>query len=148
MEIELQSKLKTYPKQKMTWQDFDNHVANIIKAMDNQNYRPDYIHGISRGGLPLSVTLSNRLGIPMILDDGIMLAKSGKNILICDDLSDTGETFAAIHNKYKSKSCEKKLKTTALLYRAGTAVVPDFYSQYLDALLESKDYRWIHFPWE
>jgi len=148
MKTELQNRLKTYPMHYMTWQDFDDHVTNIIKAMDAVNYRPDYIHGIARGGLPLSVTLSNRIGVPMIIDDGITLAKSGKNILVCDDLSDTGDTFFDIQERYKNKDCSRNLKTTALLYRINTKVVPDFFSQYLDATMESDEYRWIHFPWE
>ncbi|MCL1944364.1 MAG: phosphoribosyltransferase domain-containing protein [Firmicutes bacterium] len=148
MKEELQRQLKTYPKQHMTWQEFDAHVNTIIKAMDKVNYRPDYIYGIPRGGLPLSVTLSNRLGVPMILDDGIMLAKDNKHILACDDLSDTGETFSNMYNQYATKSCSSYFKTAALMYRIGTALIPDFYSVYLSANMESPDYRWIHFPWE
>ncbi|MDR1138484.1 MAG: phosphoribosyltransferase [Clostridiales bacterium] len=149
MGVEFREELKqTYPLEYMTWQDFDRHVDSIIQAMDKVNYRPDYIHGVPRGGLPLSVKLSNRLGIPMILDDGLMHAKEGKNILVCDDMSDTGETFQLFRNQYKSKGYDMHIKTAALLYRAGAMVVPDFYSQFLPAEIGSQDYRWIAFPWE
>src|SRR5210317_818739 len=93
------------------WTDVERMVTHIITEMYNDNYRPDYIVGLTRGGLVPAIMMSNRTGIPMYtLDvrlrdrDGLQIktesnewmptdAFNGKNILIIDDINDSGATF-------------------------------------------------------
>ena len=53
-------KVKTY-----SWDDVHKAATQIAMQMYKDNWRPDYIVGLTRGGLPLSVILSNLTGIPM-----------------------------------------------------------------------------------
>jgi hypoxanthine phosphoribosyltransferase len=103
------------------WNDVERMVTQIITEMYNDNYRPDYIVGLTRGGLVPAIMMSNRTGIPMYtLDvrlrdrDGLQIktesnewmptdAFNGKNILILDDINDSGATFNWITNDWASK---------------------------------------------
>ena len=48
-----------------TWQDIDNAVNKIVTDMYIDMWKPDYIVGLTRGGLPLAVSLSNKIDVPM-----------------------------------------------------------------------------------
>jgi hypoxanthine phosphoribosyltransferase len=117
--------------------DLKKLVAKLCRDISNSNWRPDYIVGISRGGLVPAVMISHYLNVPMkplqvslrdggecvsdcgmaedalgypkqerivedendiasILDAAGSLLEEGenfKNILIVDDINDTGATF-------------------------------------------------------
>lgn len=134
-------------KIKMGWDDFDESVDKIVEHYKNEGLTK--IVGISRGGLPLAVKLSNKLGIPMVpvvwqtrdgevKQTGILndLREEGvSTVLFVDDICDSGETIEQI-----------------------TKIVP--YSRWctlitkLDNVVEYSplsfvdDERWIIFPWE
>lgn len=48
-----------------TWNDIERMCSNIIVQMYNDKWTPDYIVGITRGGLIPATILSNTLNIPM-----------------------------------------------------------------------------------
>lgn len=50
---------------KYSWQDVEKAVQDIAMQMYKSNWRPDYIVGITRGGLVPSVMLSHMTGIPL-----------------------------------------------------------------------------------
>jgi hypoxanthine phosphoribosyltransferase len=94
-------------------------VANIVSQMYKDNWRPDYVVGLTRGGLIPAVVMSNVYHIPMetlkvSLRDSDTESESnlwmsedaynGKNILILDDINDTGATLDWIINDWQS-SC-------------------------------------------
>ena len=109
-----------------TYNDVHNAAMDIVLKMYKDNWRPDYIVGLTRGGLPLALRISHLLGCRMealkvsLRDDeqgpesnlwmaedafgynypertGVTGArwdpKLRKNILIVDDINDTGATF-------------------------------------------------------
>ncbi len=93
-------------------------VNKICRDILISGWRPDYIVGITRGGLIPAVMISQYLNIPMhtlgvSLRDGneaesnLWMAEdayNGKNILIVDDINDTGATFNWIINDWP-ESC-------------------------------------------
>lgn len=121
-----------------SWDDVHKAANSIALQMYKDNWRPDYIVGITRGGLPVSVLLSHMTDITMhTLDvrlrdggdtacesncwmaedafgyvseldrDGIFenvtsTPENKKNILIVDDINDTGATFNWIINDWTS----------------------------------------------
>ena len=110
----------------LTNQDIQKYVANIVSQMYADNWRPDYIVGITRGGLIPSVMLSHYTGIKMhtldvrlrdgdgecesncwMAEDAFGMFQMGseyacKKILIVDDINDTGATFNWIMKDWAS----------------------------------------------
>ena len=101
----------------VTWDDVQRQAQEILRQMHLDDWRPDYIVGITRGGLIPSVMLSHYTGIKMHtldvrLRDGdgecesncwmAEDAQAEKNILILDDINDTGATFNWIMQDWHS----------------------------------------------
>jgi hypoxanthine phosphoribosyltransferase len=115
-------------KKYYTWDDVDRAANSIIFQMYRDNWRPDYIVGITRGGLPLAILLSHKLNCRMEtlkvkLRDGVAgeecetncwmaddaygygtpsLPATRKKILVVDDINDTGATFNWIKKDWQS----------------------------------------------
>jgi hypoxanthine phosphoribosyltransferase len=82
-------------------------VHSIIRDICRDGWRPDYVVGITRGGLTPATMISHYLDVPMEtlkikLRDGedtesnAWMAEdafNGKNILVVDDINDTGATL-------------------------------------------------------
>jgi xanthine phosphoribosyltransferase len=87
-------------------------------SLDEQNWRPDYVVGITRGGLLPAVLISHYFDVPMntlkvslrdedetesncwMAEDAMM----GKNILIVDDINDSGATINWIIDDWKASA--------------------------------------------
>jgi hypoxanthine phosphoribosyltransferase len=114
-----------------SWQDVEQMCVSIVNQMYKDNWRPDYIVGITRGGNVPATILSNMLDIrcealKVSLRDDEMGPESNcwmsedafgyndgtivsagplhKNILIVDDINDTGATFNWIKEDWQ-KNC-------------------------------------------
>jgi len=98
---------------KITWDEFDNASGSI--AWHYQGLGITKIVGLQRGGLPLSVKLSNEMGIPMgVLNyqtrDGLANTEDMRsqilefgdlsNVLFVDDICDSGRTIKDIQHLY------------------------------------------------
>jgi len=128
--------------------EFKGYILDICRQIQKDNFKPDYVVGISRGGLIPAVMISHYLDIPMhtlevslrdggqtesilwmseeafgypkkerfvsdennigaVLDAAESLLEQGdnyKNILLVDDINDSGATFNWIMNDWQS-SC-------------------------------------------
>lgn len=168
-----------------TWKDVEHMIQVINNLMFSDNWRPDYVVGLTRGGLVPAVVLSNMTGIPMhALDvrfrdtdtagygpesnswmaedaigykDGIVDHAHRKNILIIDDINDTGKTLSWIKEDWRG-GCLPNLKaawkdvwganvrTACLIDNA----VSEFGEVDYTAFEINKDETpaWIVFPWE
>lgn len=122
-----------------TYNDVHDAALNIVIQMYKDNWRPDYVVGITRGGLPLALRISQLLDCRMeTLKVKLRDNKAGeecetncwmsedafgyveqeersaeyqrsdvyikKNILVIDDINDTGATFSWIKQDWQS-SC-------------------------------------------
>ena len=118
-----------------SWHDVENACVNIALQMYKDNWRPDYIVGITRGGNIPATIISNMLNIrcealKVSLRDDDSQSESNcwmsedafgyvpqeertaeyqrsdvynkKNILIVDDINDTGATFNWIKQDWQS----------------------------------------------
>ena len=95
-----------------SWQDVEDMCVNIVKKMYSDNWKPDYIVGITRGGNIPATIISNMLDVPCeamkvsFRNDSRQESHWLKNvaqeqkILIVDDINDTGATFNYIWNDW------------------------------------------------
>jgi len=95
---------------------FKGLVATICREIAADNWKPDYIVGLTRGGLLPAVMISHYLNIPMqsldisLQDGGECVSNlgmgedafEGKNILVVDDINDQGSTLNWIMNDWPS----------------------------------------------
>lgn len=111
-------------KKFLTWTNIEGGVLDIIQQMSIDNWKPDYVVGLTRGGLTPAVFVSQFLNIPcntlkVCLRDHSDTesncwmsedAYNGKNILIIDDINDTGATFEWIKNDWQGTCLPKDSK--------------------------------------
>ncbi len=110
-------------KEIIKYPEFKGLVNEICRQIAKDNWRPDYIVGITRGGLTPAVMISHYFNIPMyslhvslrdstfgsesnlwMAEDAYGYNDEKKNILIVDDINDTGATFNWIMQDWPS-SC-------------------------------------------
>jgi len=95
-----------------SWADIERMCVSIVNQMYTDNWRPDYIVGLTRGGNVPATIISNMTGIRCealkvslrddtsesesncwMAEDAFGYNKEPMNILIVDDINDTGATF-------------------------------------------------------
>lgn len=155
-----------------TWSDIEKMCVSIVNQMYTDNWKPDYIVGITRGGNVPATIISNMTSIRCealkvsLRDDSCESesnawmaedAFNNKNILIVDDINDTGATFNWIASDWP-KSCmpndDKWFRTFGNNVRFATltdnlaseSVVPISYTCH-EINKEEKDV-WLVYPWE
>ena len=127
-------------------------------ALELKNKYPnilDYeILGLSRGGLVPSVIISNILNIRKVYTLGLKSYNNEeksefeiyqvpelspiKNVLIIDDISDTGDSFKAVADILGAKN----IVTASIFLKNKSAFKPNIYGKIV------KDDVWVVFPWE
>jgi len=159
-----------------SWDDVHKSAHKIAMKMYNDKWRPDYIVGLNRGGLPISVILShllecNHYALDVRLRDGhgegpesnLWMAedafgyeKEPRNILIVDDINDTGATFNWIkqdwpagclpHDPKWDTVWGSNVRFATMCEKTHTKF--DGVDYYWDEIDTSEKDTWIVFPWE
>ena len=180
-------------KKYYTWNDVHQAAHNIVLQMYKDNWRPDYVVGITRGGLPLALVLSHMLNCRMetlkvklrdsedgeecesnlwmaedafgyvleqdrngVWDKALSDPSKKKNILVVDDINDTGATFNWIKQDWSSGCLPdnpvwdtvwgQNVRFAAMCEKTHTEFDGvDYVWQTIDT--SEKD-TWIVFPWE
>ncbi len=150
------------------WKEYNLIVEKLAIQIHNSGYKPDLLIGIARGGLPIIDVCSRIFKLKCaylavesysgkeIEDQQGTLVFSREmsstvqdmkgNILLCDDLSDTGVTLNKSIDWLKKypplKGKIKNIKTAVLWKKKDSTFEPDFCAQRLD------DNPWIVQPFE
>ena len=155
----------------ISWVDVLAHTQDILRQLQVASWKPDYIVGITRGGLIPANLISQYLDVPMYAlkvslrhgedcESNCWMsedAHSGKKILIVDDINDSGATFNWIRKDWQSL-CLPNDPSWADVWgdNVRLAVLVDNLSSESElpisysALEVNKfeDPQWIVFPWE
>jgi hypoxanthine phosphoribosyltransferase len=98
----------------VTWANVESMCHDIIRQIQLANWKPDYVVGLNHGGLVPATLISQYLCRKMetlkvrlgdVSDSNLWMASDaydGKNILIIDDINDTGSTLSWIKQDWQS----------------------------------------------
>jgi hypoxanthine phosphoribosyltransferase len=142
----------------MSWEDLGAGARGLAEQVYADDYRPDIILAVARGGLLLAATLGYALGVkntftmnvefytdvderlpaPMILPPVPELVDvSQASVLIADDVADTGGTLRVVRDFCAGKVAEVR---AAVLYEKPHSTVKCEY-------VWRRTDRWVVFPW-
>lgn len=140
-----------------TWEYIHRLTLNLADDVMKEDYKIDYIVAVSRGGLIPGVLMSHYMNIPLkplpwstrdhleqlhdltVAED----IKEGKNILLVDDINDSGKTFIEILNDWEYNHLSAgRVIPVSVFQRATTELPSDHYAK----LITCQD--WVVFPWE
>jgi hypoxanthine phosphoribosyltransferase len=172
-----------------SWQDVEKACVNIALQMYKDNWRPDYIVGITKGGNVPATILCNMLGVrgealkvslrddDMGPESNLWMAEDAfgyvneedretyksrwdiakrKNILIVDDINDTGATFNWIKEDWQG-GCLPDEETWKTVWNNNVrfAVITENLSSNFDDVSYSvhevnkaEEDVWLVYPWE
>ena len=141
------------------WKQYNLIVEKLAIQIHESGYRPDLLIGIARGGLPITDVLSRifklkcaYIAVESYSGKGIedqqgelvfsremssTVQDMKGNILLCDDLSDTGVTLNKsiqwLNDYDPLKGNIKDIKTAVLWKKKDSTFEPDFCAQKLDS---------------
>lgn len=135
------------------YNEFRDDLEKLTQKID---WEFDTIMPIARGGLSMGQLLGEYYDIRAVYsintigyDDTEKLEsvkvfnipdlKDSQNILILDDIVDSGDTIEVVLAKLKSQYPDKTFKVASIFYKPSASMQPDF------AVREAKE--WINFFW-
>lgn len=178
----------TMKKIHYNFRDLTKLVSSVCRDVANSDWRPDYVVGITRGGLTPATMISHYFNVPCetlkvsIRDSGncesnLWMAEDAfgyvpkdergsgdadtdpayrKNILIVDDINDSGATLEWIKQDWQS-SCLPKHAAWSVIWNQNVkfaVVVNNEASEFKNVdfsgltINKHNDPCWIVFPWE
>jgi len=146
-----------------TWKQFDKDIDKLAIQILRSKWYPDYIVGITRGGLVPATALSHKICSTMYTMDVRLRDTDAdytgperafwleaqaltKKILIVDDINDSGATLQWVKNCFKPHVIQTgNVRFATMFDHLGS----DFDQvEYTVTELEPENKPWIVFPWE
>ena len=139
----------------ISWSDYDELVSSIASQLGD--WEPDAIVGLTRGGLVPAVSLSHRYNAKLYclnisLRDG-KASSAGfdwrrlekyENILIVDDINDSGATLWEVANQIYGRMIAK-LKFATLVSKETSEFDNLICGEKIN---KTEEDDWVVFPWE
>ncbi len=140
----------------VSWQDYHSSAQKLAATILSHSPPIDEIVAISRGGLTLGHILSDFLRIPIStisiqsytdiqtrgeveITARLQRSIKGKNILLVDDVADSGKTLKRAVS-YLKRAQAKSVTTVTMFYKPHSIHRPDYYAE--------RTTKWILFPYE
>lgn len=140
----------------ISWSEYGDLAEALAKRVGEAGKKYDIVVGLARGGIPVSMVVSDRLGLridflvvksyrgiatrtsPKILS-ALGEQIKGKRVLVVDDLVDEGDTLASV-SRHLSELGARTLETAVIFKKPWSKTEPTFYMQTTD--------KWVVFPFE
>lgn len=134
-----------------TWAEFDHAVETIQQQVNADEL--DYVCGIARGGLPLAVSLSHALDVPMAtieatrfeqeeefvaVVENAPLLNTASTVLLVDDIVDTGTTLKTVLEQLADQ--EVFCIAASWHVKPDAEIEPDIHVEEIE--------KWAVYPWE
>ncbi len=142
----------------LTWKKIHEASLKLASEIAREGLEIDLIVGILRGGYIVARILGDILGTENI---GVVEVKfykgieeraerpiitqpltadvKGKNILVVDDVVDSGRTLEIVTEQVRLRGA-RSVRTAVLFYKPKSIIRPDFFAQ--------ETSEWVVFPWE
>lgn len=143
---------------RLTWSDVESSCKRISEKIIGKGLGDRLLVGISRGGLvplrlisdhlysrkvsTLGIRFYEELGVHNEVPEVFLPVQgdvAGKDIVLVDDISDTGESLLTAKDHLYDKGA-KDIVVSAICFKPHTALIPDIYDFRAD--------NWVIFPWE
>ena len=127
--------------------DVKNCLMDIIRQMYMDGFKPDLVVGLVRGGSVPANLISQFLDIPCYMvnkDEQTHILPDAKNILVIDDINDTGKALTDASN-YFNFNYEANFKYVTLISNVTSTFEVDYFSIDINKFEEE---IWVIFPWE
>ena len=135
---------------------YDEFLQDCHTLTQKIDWEFDAIVGIARGGLTISHLFGEYYDIREVYsintigyEDTTKLdctevfnmptIRCAKNVLLVDDIVDSGETLELVLSRLSSRYPDTTFKTASLLYKDTASIKPDWYVKHADV--------WIDFFW-
>lgn len=141
-----------------SWDKIYEMIVDLALRIRTSSFKPDLIVGVSRGGWAPGRILSDLLENPhtanIKIEFYVGIEKTGrkpvvtqpitediskKNVLVVDDVADTGESLKLALDHVLEKG-PGKIMTATVYYKPHSTFKPDFFADTTS--------NWIIFPWE
>jgi len=141
-----------------TWDRIYEFLLSLAEKIREDNFKPDVIVGVSRGGWPPARVMSDLLENPEIanvkaefylgvaetkgeplITQPVSVSVRDKEVLLMDDVADTGKSLRLVRVHLKEEGATE-VKIATIYYKPWSVVIPDYY--------EKETRSWIIFPWE
>jgi uncharacterized protein len=130
-------------------------LQQIVSHLKGENFRPDLIVGIKRGGLVPAVHLSHTFDVKMecvawstrdhvqrehnmVVSDAV---DKGHNVVFVDDINDSGLTMSQLQKYYDSNRGDN-VKYVTLISKTTSEFTVDYTANIVD------NDQWVQFFWE
>lgn len=142
----------------MEWNLFHKLARQVAQKINDSGYKPDLIVGLARGGWVLARVLCDLIGVKDLvslkvehwgvtatpngkakLKYPLKVDLKGKNVLVVDDITDTGESMR-VAVEYIQSLNPSEIRTATLRHITSSKFMPYYFG-------EEISWRWVIFPW-
>lgn len=145
-------------REDLTWERFGTATRELAETIAADGWVPDIVVAVARGGLTVGGALAyalgvkncgainvefytgvdSRLDVPVVLPPSLnLLDITDLNVLIADDVADTGHTLRLVREVLSQHV--RETRTAVLYHKPQSVIVPTYAWKSVDA--------WINFPW-
>ena len=146
--------------QLISWGQVVRLVHNLAVLIRQQGYQPDIIIAVGRGGYVPARLLADYLDMMSLTSIKVehyiagahrqavasvkyplAIDVSDMQVLVVDDVSDSGDTFAVTVQHIQERSTPREIRTAVLHHKLVSAFIPDYYAA------KVIKWRWLIYPW-